>query len=245
MSNKYQEIISKLDANLDASQVAYREAGNGIQLAYLPGWYVIDQLNQIIGIGKWSYVTEELTKVFEGQTPKGAFTTSYIARIRLIVSVDPQSFTSYYSDYGYGDGQDRNSAGKAHELAVKEAITDGLKRCAKNLGRSMGLALYDKSQQYVSEPEPAPRKAKPAKVEAVAETTTTVSVQSGDKYATAKIDDLHKLISATSRVVIKKGKATKDTLVEILEKEFGAKTKEDLSPDQARNFLTKLESLTQ
>ncbi|GAC1499921.1 MAG: hypothetical protein NVS1B10_03110 [Candidatus Saccharimonadales bacterium] len=53
-------------------------------------------------------------------------------------------------------------------MASKEAESDALKRAAMKLGRSLGLALYDKSQEFVGEsneqsipPEPKASNAAP------------------------------------------------------------------------------------
>jgi hypothetical protein len=64
-------------------------------------------------------------------------------------------------DVGYGHGINR-SLGKACESAGKESVTDGLKRAARTLGNSLGLALYVANKTHVSEVEdtPAPKKAR-------------------------------------------------------------------------------------
>ena len=49
---------------------------------------------------------------------------------------------------GYGSDKGKFNPG---EMASKEAESDALKRAAMKLGRSLGLALYDKSQEYVDE----------------------------------------------------------------------------------------------
>lgn len=160
-----EQLRTELDAKIPRDVISKREAGNGVKLDYLTGYYVIARLNEVFGQGNWDYQTEELTKVFEGQIEdrygNPVNNVSYIAKISLNVKLkepkkDNDEFyyggtTTTFTDYGYGDGSDKKNAGKAHELAVKEAITDGVKRCAKNLGMSMGLALYDKEQTNVEE----------------------------------------------------------------------------------------------
>lgn len=156
------ELKEKLDAKIPRSAISSRSAGGGVQLDYLTGYYVIARLNEVLGQGNWEYTVEDLTKVFEGEV-NGKFATSYIAKVGLTAKLKPNipaepdnyvarlNNAAYFSDYGYGDGTDKTNPGKAHELAVKEAITDGVKRCAKNLGMSLGLALYDKTQENVED----------------------------------------------------------------------------------------------
>lgn len=246
MERDYDIVVKQLNADILREDVAMREGGNGKKLAYLEGWLVIDKMNSIVGIGNWSYETLSVNKVYEGTREKKdygksitVFETSYIAHMRVTAKIGKNIVT--FTDYGYGDGQDKANAGKAHELAVKEAVTDGIKRCAKNLGRHLGLALYDKQQQHVTDEEEAEAPKKEAKKPK--ESKVTVEVSTTDKYQTASEKELHDLISATSRVVIKKGKATKEELVQTMKTTFGVEAREKLNKDQARQFLINLESL--
>lgn len=167
MQNKnYETLVQELDSKIPRDVISERDGGGGRKLSYLEGWYVIDRLNKVVGQGNWSYETEEMRLVREG-TIKDKYgndvhTAHYIAKVTLNARLSPgvedrslYSGWSTFSDYGYGDGSDKNNPGKAHELAVKEAVTDAVKRCAKNLGMSLGLALYDKTQENVAEAEEA------------------------------------------------------------------------------------------
>lgn len=143
-------IQQELDASIP-KDVVHTRSQAGRDLSYLETWYVIDRLNQVLGQGNWGYQTVKLDKVFEGKVEQYSgevYATSYTAQVSLLATLE-QNKTVVFSDVGYGDGTDKKNPGKAHELAVKEAVSDGLKRAAKNLGRSMGLALYDKTQKFV------------------------------------------------------------------------------------------------
>lgn len=136
-----------LNADLPQSVVAKRDGGGGKKLSYVEGWWVIDELNRIFGNGGWSY-RATVERVHEGQNEKGQYVCTYLGRCVLTVG------DCVIEDVGAGQGQDKN-AGAAIEKAAKEAATDSLKRCAKSLGRHLGLAIYDKEQTHVSD-EPAP-----------------------------------------------------------------------------------------
>lgn len=238
MSKTYEEVVSQLDADLPRSAVQTREGGNGMKLSYVSGYYVVDRLNKVIGIGNYAY-THDLTLLPDAtgkQTDKYGkerYTAAYLAKVRLMVKF-PNGETTEFTDVGYGDGKDAN-AGKAHESASKEAVTDGLKRCAKNLGMSMGLALYDKAQENVADEEaeaPAPKAQKQA---------------SAPVAAAAPEEDKQKvlnLISSTSRVVIAKKKATVDELKDKL-KTYGVAAKEELNLKDAQKFLEELKGMAQ
>lgn len=148
---QYEDVIKELDADIPASAVASRDAGQGRKLSYLTGWYVIDRLNKVLGIGNWAYGSDVMLLFADKVGDK--FSVHYSAKVRFVVTIG--TVQTEFIDYGYGDGSDKYNIGKAHELAIKEAVTDGIKRCAKNLGMSMGLALYDKDQEHVADvPKP-------------------------------------------------------------------------------------------
>ena len=67
---------------------------------------------------------------------------------RLTVTVDGRELCTK-EDVGYGEGLGPNAV-RAHADAGKQARSDALKRCAKDFGYRLGLALYDKTQSHVN-----------------------------------------------------------------------------------------------
>lgn len=137
---------------------------------YIEGWHVIAEANRIFGFGAWSYdiahvacVSSEPRKI--GRAQKDGWAVSYIARVVVRVA------EANREDVGAGHGYDAD-LGLAHESAIKEAVTDALKRALRTFGSPFGLALYDKARAEVGStptppaaPEPAvppPAKPKPA-----------------------------------------------------------------------------------
>lgn len=140
----------QLNTDLPAKEVKTREGGGNTVLSYVTSFYVIDKLNDVFGPGGWSYdstptVIHEGTVTNKDGQPR--FSVSYSARCVLKIG-NPLTPDCVIADVGYGHGKDRDP-GLAHESAGKEAATDALKRCAKSLGRAMGLALYEKEQTHV------------------------------------------------------------------------------------------------
>jgi recombination DNA repair RAD52 pathway protein len=220
-----QEVIKELDKDIPRSAISERDGGSGKKLSYLAGYYVIDRLNKVVGIGNWAYTSDaqlvdSRSVEKEDKYTAGKINTThhahYLAKVRLVVHL-PDSEATEFTDYGYGDGSDKLLPGKAHELAVKEAVTDGIKRCAKNLGMSMGLALYDKEQVNVSEEEAPKADAKPP-----------------------NRDKINELITMNSRVIIDKKLATADEIRAEMNQLYGTSKKEDLTDSQASEFLTKM-----
>lgn len=151
----YQEAIIELDRKIPRDVISQRSGGQGRMLSYLEGHYVIDRLNKILGQGNWGYnshVSLLHSGLVKDRFGNDVHSVHYSASVNFVFTV-PGGITNHFTDYGYGDGTDKLNPGKAHELAIKESITDGLKRCAKNLGMSMGLALYSKEQENVDDGE--------------------------------------------------------------------------------------------
>lgn len=140
------EQIGHLEAKLDAANVKppkeYGPKGD-----YLEGWHVIAEANRIFGFDGWSYETVDTKCVSEqprkiGKAQKEGWGVTYTSRVRVVVQGIVRE------DFGAGHGYDVD-LGLAHESAVKEAVTDALKRTLRTFGNPFGLALYDKSRVNV------------------------------------------------------------------------------------------------
>lgn len=234
-----EELSKFLDEPIPSDVVKEREGGGGKTLSYLEGHYVIDRLNKAFGHLGWSSRTDRLDCVHQGKVKnkygKEVYTCHYIAQVTLSVSI-PEELSQkngdkygmrLYSEHtgtGYGDGSDKENPGKAHELAVKEAETDALKRAAIRFGQSMGLALYDKEQKNVS--FSSEKEETDVKVEVTAPPEPKAQ------------ESILNLISSTSKVLVAKKLTTLPELKNELDKRYGVTKKEELSSSQAENFLS-------
>jgi len=155
------EQITALSAPLDRAKVRQREQGRS-QVSYLEGWQVIAEANRIFGFDGWQRETVALRCVNQSERTisrdqKPGWGVTYTARVRISVSTAGQP-TLIREGSGAGHGIDVD-LGQAHESALKEAETDGMKRALMTFGNPFGLALYDKQQREVSAPEPRARSA--------------------------------------------------------------------------------------
>lgn len=132
-------VKDQLDANIPASVITKRSQG-GKELSYLETWYVIDRLNQVLGTENWSW---QIVKLDPLQSEKMSFIC------HGVISVDFGN-GKYTQKSGIGYGSDKTNYNSG-EMASKEAESDAFKRAAMKLGRSLGLALYDKSGEFVDE----------------------------------------------------------------------------------------------
>ncbi|MCX7320423.1 MAG: RAD52 family DNA repair protein [Hyphomicrobiales bacterium] len=140
----------QLKAKLAPSAVKSRQQG-GSKVSYVEGWHVIAEANRIFGFDKWTRETLDIKCVSESAREIGAqknpgWGVTYITKVRVIVDGVARE------GCGAGHGIDRD-LGQAHESAIKEAETDAMKRAFMTFGNVFGLALYDKKQENVGEPE--------------------------------------------------------------------------------------------
>ena len=117
--------------------------------SYIEGWLAIQEANRIFGFGGWSYtildckaVMESARQIGKGDRAKDGFGVTYVATVRVTVGDVTRD------DVGSGHGYDVD-LGLAHESAIKESVTDALKRSLRSFGNPFGLALYDKSRENV------------------------------------------------------------------------------------------------
>lgn len=219
MSKPLDQIEKELDAKIPRSAVRERDGGGGRRLSYLEGHYVIDRLNQIFGPLGWSkYITE--VKEVVNKTSKGEF-PAYLVKVVLNVHTSHPSGYLSATKEAYGYGADK-SGQNAHELAIKEAVTDALKVAAKDLGMSLGLALYDKNQENVDDGETntagdLPQDSSPRKevVEEAAGASAT-NPSSAEKLRLA--------IRSHVKVAIKKGTLTAERIKSHIKNNYASET---------------------
>lgn len=124
-------------------RVSARQQG-GMSLSYLEAWDVKAHLIRVFGFCGWSADVLSAELVFEDKDEKGRWNVGYKVVMRLrIHSDDPISVgDATYTEAAVGSAIN-SSRGDAHDMAVKTAESDALKRAAINLGNQFGLSLYD------------------------------------------------------------------------------------------------------
>ncbi len=211
-----EHIEKEAGAKLSRENVAKRSGGGGKDLSYVEAHYVIQRMNEVFGPMGWDSETVQMREVTaEGGKP------AYVAKVRVSAIVKTEEGYMKSVKEGFGFGSDKSGL-NPHEMAVKEAESDAFKRAARQFGMSLGLALYDKTQENVEDaPEPPPA-AKPAQA-APAQT---------DRAA------LNRKLSAIATVLVKKGLKTPDALKEQVKALFGVDNKEALTDTQAKELHT-------
>jgi hypothetical protein len=139
-------------------------------MSHLEAWDVRRQLIRIFGFDGFTVETLSLELVHErGDQRKKknsndtytAWTIVYRAQVRLTVRTTDGQVIATFEDAAAGDAVNQPSVGDAHDLAMKTALSQALKRCAVNLGDQFGLSLYNdgsrdavvmRSLAYMGEP---------------------------------------------------------------------------------------------
>lgn len=138
----------ELSKPLDATRVRQRQAGGGRSVSYLEGYDVINTANRIFGFEGWALAEPKIV-FFAGVGQHGA----YSATVSVHVG------DTWRGDVGFGIVQ--GPSPDAHDVAIKGAVTDAMKRAFRTFGAQFGNDLYDKTnpQHTATEARPAQRTA--------------------------------------------------------------------------------------
>jgi hypothetical protein len=112
----------------------------------MEAWDIRRQLIRIFGFGGYSTETLALDLVAERETKQGErsrWTVVYRAQVRLTIYDADGKQIGTWDDGAAGDSVNQPSLGDAHDMAMKTALSQALKRCATNLGDQFGLSLYN------------------------------------------------------------------------------------------------------
>lgn len=123
---------------ISASRIANRQGGGGKSLSYLEAWDVKAHLIRIFGFGRWSANVLHADLAFEEQNEKGQWNVGY----RVLLELRIHSLNCSYTEAAIGSAT-LSQRGEAHDMAIKTAESDALKRAAINLGDQFGLSLYN------------------------------------------------------------------------------------------------------
>lgn len=228
------QIELELNEKIPRDVISLRDGGGRSKLSYLEGWYVIDRLNKIFGPLGWAKEIIE-TRLLEGPKP------SYLVKVRLTV----QHAGSITVKEGYGYGSDKSGL-NPHELAIKEAVTDALKVAAKDLGMSMGLALYDKTQENVEDvKDDVQEKSAAISVKPVGPKLDVVrELLVGKPNSTGSKETLSEAIKSYFKVAEAQKKLTKDEFRSNHLGLYGVSKVDELSHEQMSIILEKLKEIT-
>ena len=135
-TNLTHEQYEQLMKPLNPSRVAKRQQA-GRNLSYLEAWDVKAHLIRIFGFGGWSWDVLAAEQAFESEKD-GKWNVGYRVVGRLMIP----TLDCTYTEAAVGSAT-LPQRGEAHDMAVKTAESDAIKRAAINLGTQFGLSLYN------------------------------------------------------------------------------------------------------
>lgn len=124
-------------------------------MAHLEAWDVRRYLIRVFGYGGWDFEVLETELVHASAIDKQkkdkddnpytyqAHTVVYRVTGRLIIKDENGFPIAHFDDGAAGDAVNQPSVGEAHDMALKTAMSQAIKRCAVNLGDQFGLSLYN------------------------------------------------------------------------------------------------------
>lgn len=123
-------------------------------MSHMEAWDIRRTLIRAFGFGGYDLETKALDLVAQIQhthdkdgnpipAHRPRWTVIYRAEVRLTVKAPDGTVLAVYEDGASGDSQNQPILGDAHDMAMKTALSQALKRCAVNLGDQFGLGLYN------------------------------------------------------------------------------------------------------
>jgi len=147
LNPRQQEILLK---GLNPNRISQRKGGGGRSLSYLEAWDVKAHLIRVFGFGGFSSDVLTADLAYEDQVGNN-WNVGYKVVLRLTLhgihsTVNQQheitDHDATYTEAAVGSAS-LPQRGEAHDMAVKTAESDALKRAAINLGDQFGLSLYN------------------------------------------------------------------------------------------------------
>lgn len=126
---------------LNPSRIAKR-SGGGKSLSYLEAWDVKAHLIRIFGFGGWSWNVTEATLAFEDEGVGSGGKANWSVGYKVIGTLTVHDLDASYTEAAVGFST-LPTRGEAHDMAIKTAESDALKRASINLGDQFGLSLYN------------------------------------------------------------------------------------------------------
>ncbi len=119
-----------------------RVSKDGKGFSHVQAYEIRAHLTRIFGFGRWSEEQVNVSLAFEDRD-KDRWTVCYLMTKRLTVCAPSGLRLAVYENTATGDAPNQKARADAHDMAVKTADSQALKRCAISLGDQFGLSLYN------------------------------------------------------------------------------------------------------
>ena len=126
-----------------------RVGKDGKGFAHVEAWDIRRHMIRVFGFGGFDtdlidmHMVEQISIPPEYPNGKTRYTVIYRMAVKLTVKVDGLEL-GHWHGAAIGDATNQPSLADAHDLALKTADSQALKRAAVNMGDQFGLSLYNK-----------------------------------------------------------------------------------------------------
>ncbi|MFJ4306405.1 Rad52/Rad22 family DNA repair protein [Streptomyces pseudovenezuelae] len=128
-----------------------RVGKDGKGFAHVEAWDIRRHMIRVFGFGGFDtdlidmHLVEQIDIPPEHPNGKTRYTVVYRMAVKLTVKVDGLEL-GHWHGAAIGDATNQPSLADAHDLALKTADSQALKRAAVNMGDQFGLSLYNKGR---------------------------------------------------------------------------------------------------
>ena len=122
-----ERVQAELETLLSKDEISTRDGGGAGKVSYVEAWRVIEKAQRILGFNGWSSKIVDIQKEYqhENKNNRDRWDIGYTCVIRVTLKDG-----TFHEDVGFGSVHNERDQGKAIENARKEAVSDGVKRCA-------------------------------------------------------------------------------------------------------------------
>lgn len=164
-----------------------RVSTDGKGFSHVEAYDIRAHLNRVFGFARWSADLLDFQEVFVAEN-NGKWTVCYTATVRLTVCAPDGTTLATYTEVATGEAKNQPHRGDAHDLAVKTAESQALKRCAVNLGDNFGLSLYARGSTAALVKATLVTPTEPARPEAAVDSHITEQLPAEDAAADPEPD---------------------------------------------------------
>lgn len=220
-------VTNALGQPLDPALVSQRKGRGGRTFDYLEGHVVIDRANETFGFGGWGYelvadVTLRTIETVDPQTGEIRTAKAYSAPVRVTVAgALPRT------DVGVHPVTEDNVDG--HDMAIKAAVTDGMKRAFRSFGGQFGNDFYGDQSQASGSTQPKPQR---VPVQAKAQSSGKAAQAQPKGRSDSQVDTLRQRLI---ELCVKQG-YDEDKIQAAVQKQTG-KGIDDLAADELESLI--------
>lgn len=148
MTNPYPPILSTEQTQVLLQPIAKQRVGHKQGQSHVEAYDIRAHLNRMFGFGNWDFEILDTSLLFDRdrqlKNGKDGCYVAYRVTVRITIRNAEGAVVAFYDGTAVGPAaMPEYMRAEAHDMAVKTAESQALKRAAINLGDQFGLSLYN------------------------------------------------------------------------------------------------------